>query len=77
MRGTGEERPLTVVIESADPWLPDRAASVTIVVNGLFEASGRGSVRVAGRCAGDESHRGAKEKAGAVKSPYKRNARRR
>lgn len=49
-RAEGSEyRHVTVVVERADPWLPDRAASITIAVEGLFQATGRGSVRIDAR----------------------------
>jgi N-acyl-D-aspartate/D-glutamate deacylase len=49
VNASGEYRPVTVVVQGADPWMDDRAASVTIVVEGSFEATGRGRVRVTGR----------------------------
>ena len=48
---SGDEHSAIVVIEQADPWLPDQSPSVTILVEGLGEFSGRlpkGRVRITG-----------------------------
>ena len=46
---TGAERTVMLIVEGRDPWLPDRAPSITMAMDGLPEISGRlkpGSVRI-------------------------------
>ena len=42
-------RAFSAVVERADPWLADRAPSITIAVDGFASATGRGSVRLTPR----------------------------
>jgi N-acyl-D-aspartate/D-glutamate deacylase len=44
-----EYRAFSVVVESSDPWRPDRDPSITIVVDGLPRAAGRATVRLTPR----------------------------
>jgi hypothetical protein len=42
----GAAHAVRVVLEQSDPWSADRSPSVSVAVEGLFEARGRADVRV-------------------------------
>ena len=42
----GAAHAVHVVVEQSDPWREDRAPSITVAAEGLFEARGRGDVRI-------------------------------
>jgi hypothetical protein len=47
IEGRDEYRAVTVVVQRSDPWLPeDRASSIALAVDGVFDAAGRGTVRI-------------------------------